>query len=144
MGSWSKNDTGLALLEVMFTSGILGLALVMLLGSLISVVEVGRIAESREIAATHLGTVMENLHRATYEQLLAYEPPALEGLGPTEKVVVACLDRAGKPIPLPVDPETLAEPLPYPLEIRVEITWVAGRARSLSASSSMLYLGKHE
>ena len=138
-----REETGITIIEVMFVTGIMVLVLSLLFGSMISLAELDGLAQGRETATTHLSTVLEQLRRAGREELPAYTPPVFDGLGGTEKITVECFDPrlgpgAGAAIPLPVNPNSLAEPLPDPLEVRVTIAWIGPRGRTCSISASAL------
>ena len=141
-------ETGFTIIEVMFVTGIMVLALALLFGSMVSLAELDGIAEGQQIATAHLTTVMEGLRRLRVEDAAAYTPPPLADLGksrseiisdlPDEKITVECFDKAGAAITLPVDVKTLSEPLPSPLEVRVTVAWKGPRGRLHSISASAL------
>lgn len=133
-----RNCRGFTLLELMFAAGIVGLALVFLFGSLVTISLASTLTQNRSVAATHLTTVMEQLHGLGLEQLLTYTPPTFQNLGQTETVQVEAVLDDGGVLTLPVDPSTVG-PLPNPLQIRCRVSWIAVENRPLSLEVSRLY-----
>ena len=129
-----KDESGWLLIEVVFAAGIMAVSLSMIYGSMISLSDLGSLAETREIASSDLSTFMEQLRSSTVDEALALQPV----VKPREKIEVACVDATGAVRPLPLDPKTLSEPLPNPLEVRVTLTWILGRGRTQSVSASAL------
>ncbi|HIJ65031.1 MAG TPA: hypothetical protein HPP77_03700 [Candidatus Hydrogenedentes bacterium] len=138
--SASGSALGVALLEVIFAMCVFVVTLTLLGGAMISIVEAGQLVETREIAETHLATVMEQLRHTTPQELLAYQPPPIEERVTKGMVRVECFDSSGNPLSLPLDPGALSEPLPNPLEVRATVTCTAARNRHVSTSASMLFV----
>lgn len=148
------NNAGMTLLELTIATGIMTVALAMSFGGVLSMVSVGRLSEEQEIATTHLATVMEELRTCNIEDIIAYEPPYLEGLGEEVYVALEYVNEEGNVVALPaaagsegegegegedgvgaVDPASL----PNPLELRVEITWLGERGREYSMDASAIF-----
>jgi len=132
------NSRGFTLLELMFAAGIVGLALVFLFGSLITISLASTLVQNRSVAATHISTVMEELHGLNLQQMLTYTPPAFQNLGLTETVQLEAVQSDGSVLTLPVNPAVVG-PLPNPLEIRCRVSWIAAENRPLSLEASRFY-----
>ena len=131
------DERGVTLIELMIASGILAMAMVFLMGGLISISDTNKITENQTLASSHLESVIEELQGLSYDQLLEYQPPVLPGLGASSTIQVAALNSGGNQVPLPVDPATLNAPLPNPAEVRITVIWndVRGRVYSTRAST---------
>jgi type II secretory pathway pseudopilin PulG len=134
-----NNESGMTLLELMFAAGVLGMALTLLFGSLLTISAVGGMAEGRGIAVTHLASVMEQLRALNYNEMLAYQPPGFTALGATEQVKVECFKDDGTTVQLPVAPGSLPTPLPNPARARCTISWYDQRGHALSLNASQLF-----
>ncbi len=149
----TDNNVGMTLLELTIATGIMTVALAMAFGGVLSMIAVGRLSEEQEIAATHLATVMEELRTCNLEEIIAYEPPRLEGLGNEVYVTLEYVDAEGNLVALPAagavgaegegedEGDAAVDPaaLPNPLELRVEITWLGERGREYSMSASAVF-----
>lgn len=129
---------GMTLLELMFAAGVLGLALAFLFGSLVTIALASNLTQNRGIAATHVATVMEELHGAGLQQLLTYVPPVFTNLGASEVVQLEAILDNGTVITLPVDPATVG-PLPNPLLIRCRVSWIDAQNRPMALEASQLF-----
>lgn len=135
--TWT-NEAGVTLLELTIASGILAVALVLLMGGLVSIADTNEITENQSMASSHLESVIEEIQSLSYDQLLEYQPPALPGLGAQSTIQVAGIDSSGNQVMLPVDAATLGTPLPNPAEVRVTVTWNDVRGRLYAARASTL------
>ena len=127
---------GLTLLELSIASGIMAAAFVLVVGALIGVSATNTFTQERTIATGQLTTVLEELHGSTFDQVLAYQPPGVQGLGGVVTSVV-CLDSNGNLVPLPIVSGAVADALPNPVEVQVRVTWrdLAGRMQTCTAST---------
>jgi len=147
-----KSQSGMTLLELMFALGIVAMSLAMIFGSLISVMIMGRVSESKTEAAAVLSSIMEELQAQSFETLVKYTPPAMHGPGVKYDVAIACvisppggslIDEAtgeilpGVLLPLPL-PSTFTGVLPNPLEVRAEITWQEDSGHVFKSTASTL------
>lgn len=137
-GNPYKRD-GFAMIELMIALGVMVTVLVLIGGSIISIMAVDRVAEGREQAATYLATVMEEVRHAKYEELLAYTPDKPEGLIGAA-VTVECFDKEGRTISLPLQNENLREQLPNPLRIQATLTFTTTGGHVVSAKASALHV----
>lgn len=130
-----REDRGVTLLELMFACGIMAMALSLLFGSMVTISLANKVTEDRGIAVTRVASVMEEV-RAAGPSVLGYIAPELAGAGVAAAMTVQCYNTAGEAIALPVDPDTLASPLPNPLQVECIAMWYdeKGHAFSLSAS----------
>jgi type II secretory pathway pseudopilin PulG len=133
-----SDESGLTLLELMMASGIMALALAFLFGSLIAISLASGLTENRASAVTHLSSVLEEVRGLSYNELLAYEPPDFHNLAPTEAITVECYKDDGTPLQLPVNPDTLTNPLPNPLQVRCTVAWNDPRGHALQMRASQL------
>ena len=137
-----KDKSGMTLLEIMFASGLLATAFALLFTCIISLAVLRRAAETRQIAVTHLATIMEEVRDSSYNELLGYVPPQFEGLEEILSVQLECFDETGYPIELPVSAEarsSLNEALPDPFEVRVTVSWANDSCPPFTMSASALH-----
>ena len=80
--------SGMTLMELMIASGIVAIALVFLIGSLISIFRVSTIAEDRTIAQSQANTIFEQLASRNLNTLKSYSPPTFTDLGTDQHVSV--------------------------------------------------------
>lgn len=148
-----KSQSGMTLLELMFALGIVAMSLAMIFGSLISVMIMGRVSESKTEAAAVLSSIMEELQAQSFETLVKYTPPAMHGPGVKYDVDIHCVvsppaddtplgETVGEllpetlvPLPLPL---TFTAALPNPLEVRAEITWQEDSGHVFKSTASIL------
>ena len=133
------DESGLTLLELMLAAGVLALALAFLFGSLITISVAGGLAQNRASAVTHLSSVLEEVRGLSYDELLAYEPPEFDNLAPTEAITIECFKDDGTSLQLPVNPDTLTNPLPNPLQVRCTVAWNDPRGHALQMRASQLF-----
>ena len=139
-----KNQDGMTLLELMFALGIVAMSLAMIFGSLISVMIMGRVSESKTEAAAVLSSIMEELQSESFETLMKYTPPDMYGPGVKYDVAINCVVTSGTGelatevlVPLPL-PSTYTAALPNPLELRVEITWQEDSGHVFKSTTSTM------
>lgn len=130
-----RENAGIALLEVMFATGIMALTLSMIFGSVISLSDLGSISENRRVASSHLASTLEHIRAWSYDQVVAFAPPAPDAV---ETVTAVCMDAGGNPAALPVNISALSSPLPNPLEVRVTVTRLDAKGHSHVVSGSVL------
>lgn len=133
-----RDDSGFTLLELMFAGGIMAMSMSLLFGSLVGLFVTGGLTESQAIAVTHLSSVTEELNTLSFEQVMAYAPPAFGNLGSAEVVEVRCQDAGGEMLTLPVDAVTAAN-LPNPLTIQVVVTWQDQRGYTFTKTASQQF-----
>ena len=132
------DESGLTLLELMFAAGVMALALAFLFGSLITIAVAGGLTENRACAVTHLSSVLEEIRGLGYDELLAYQPPVFNNLAPTETITVECYKGDGTTLQLPVNPDSVTNPLPNPLQVRCTVAWNDPRGHALQQRASQL------
>lgn len=128
-----KNDTGLTLIELMFASGILAMALSMLFGSLISISSLSIIAEDRTVAAAQVASVAEEIRAMPFNQLVAFTPPPIDGPGVNRAVLVEVFDADGTAMALPLAAGQNLPLLPNPLEVKITMVWENSGGRVYSS-----------
>lgn len=141
-----RTEAGMTLIELMFACGILAMTLSMIFSSLIGISVIGRLSESRTTASTTLASLIEDIQSMSFNDLVAYVPPPIEGPGVSHTVEVECVvdaeaeeegleEAATVPLPIPADYDG---PLPNPLEVRVKLTWHEANGFTFQASASTL------
>lgn len=124
------NNTGMTLLELMFASGIVATAMSVLFGGLMSISIIGRLNESRTVAAIALAGVMEEINTLPLDQIAKYIPPEVSFPCQDYNLSVECLvpsddesDESGlKALALPLGADSSVK-LQGPLEVRATLTW---------------------
>ncbi len=137
MKSVSKNNSGFTLIELMLAAGVMAMALSMLFGSLISISLMGEVAKDRTLASELLSGTLEFMRTLDYEEMLAFTPPTIDGLGERQVTVLECYSEDGTAHTLPMT-GTLPT-LPNPVEVRATIIWEDQRGRAYTASASAQY-----
>ncbi|MBN2309265.1 MAG: type II secretion system protein [Candidatus Hydrogenedentes bacterium] len=132
-------EAGMTLVEIMIASGIMTIAFVFIMGSIISISTATSCTEEQMLAGATVSSVMEELHSLSYEELLAYQPAAAAQLGATATVTAVCYDVNGGANILPLDPDSLAAPLPNPVEVQVTVTWRDKMGRPFARRASAFY-----
>jgi hypothetical protein len=85
----TRGQQGIGLVEVVVASGLMGVALVVLLGNLSTVVIGGRVAERRIVEERIARNQMEHLFQASFGSCPSpYAEPAVDGI--TYTVTVSC------------------------------------------------------
>jgi type II secretory pathway pseudopilin PulG len=132
------NDTGLTLIEIMLAAGIMTIALVLIMGGLVSVSTQSKVSEARATATNFATSVLESLRGRSITEILTFNNGGTEyaldangkimltNIGPATLVVRAVVTVNGSTTvtELPVTAEKaeeLAPTMPNPLEIQVEI-----------------------
>lgn len=128
-------DAGIALIEVMFATGIMALTLAMVFGSVISLNDLSSVSSTRRVVSSHLTGVLEQLRTSSYDEVLSFTPTASDA---SETVTAVCADARGESVALPVNVQSLTEPLPNPLEVRVTVTRNDAKGHPLAVSGSVL------
>lgn len=125
-----RNDTGMTLLELMFASGIIAVALSVLFGGLVAVSMIGRLNESRTAASVALSGVMDELNTLPLNLIAKYAPPPVEVPFHEYSLAVECLipstgesgEASIQAVTLPLD-ESSGITLQGPVEVRATLTW---------------------
>lgn len=133
------DEAGFTLFELTLASGIMLVALVLMMGSLIRISSTTAATEDRAIAATQLSTVMEEIQGfRDLDSIRTYQPPALDGLGAFQTVDVEAIAADGTAIAVPATEEAFDTNLPNPLEVRVTVTWRDASGRTFVREASTL------
>jgi type II secretory pathway pseudopilin PulG len=129
-----RDNAGVTLLELMFASGVLALALSMLFGSLISISALSTIAEERTVAAAQVASVAEEVRNLNFDALIDYTPPPVGGPGVHRTVLIEVYDADGTAMPLPLAGGGGATPtLPNPVEVKITMVWETAGGRVYSS-----------
>jgi len=128
-----RNNEGMTLLELMFASGILAMALSMLFGSLISISVLSSIAEDRTVAAAQVASMAEEIRTLNFDTLLDYVPPPVDGPGASRVMVIEVFDANGTAIAVPLDASGANPTLPNPLEVKITMVWETNGGRVYSS-----------
>lgn len=135
---WRAND-GLTLLEILIAAGVMTIGVSLLFGSISSIVVTNTITERRQIAMSQVSTVLEDLGTCDFDEVMAYAPPAMTGLGDESAVTVAVFNAGGAAVDLPIADPAVQAALPNPLTIRVTISWRDNVGRVSSTASSAVF-----
>lgn len=135
-------NAGFSLVELTFAAGVLALGLSMLFGSLLSLALVARLNEERAVANAHLASVLDQVRTKSVDDLMEYQPPALDTPGVQRAVTLVCFDANGESIPLPLESpagSVLIRPaLPDPFEVRATLLWSNARGQVFESSATTL------
>lgn len=138
----STDSRGLTLIEVMMAVALVGVGMLLLLGTFPSIY--ATVGTSRDAArAVYQGmTVLEEIRALPSSVLEAYIPPALTELGTNEVITVTVVDNADNEVALPTDLSAIAAGVPDPVEVRVHIWWTdeSGRPKTTTLSMKKLLL----
>lgn len=139
-----KSNAGFTLVELIIASGVIGVAMAMAMGSLISVSTAQRTTEADAVATALVTSVLEEIRNtSSINDVFEYVAPDLSnlGLGSGVAVTMVCVDTGGNEVALPltadVDGNVVVPTLPNPAEIRATIQWIdqEGRVRAVQAST---------
>lgn len=131
--------TGATLLELAIALGILASTLVLLLGGIISISEAHSLTSDRTAASIALESTIEQIRSLSYDELLAFQPAPPPSLGGAAALTISCMDATGAPLSTPINPTSLAQPLPNPVEVRIVAQWRDDRGRPQTAQSTCLF-----
>lgn len=137
-GGAKAGRAGMTLLEIMIASGIMGMALVFLMGSLANVSSTAASSEERAMAASHVASVLEEIGRTDFDGLLAYQPPGFRGLR-NESIRVSCVDSSGNARILPLATGVTFSNPPNPIEVRVMVTWQGRSGHPYRVTASTMH-----
>ena len=137
MTKCQSSEAGFTLVEVIIAAGVIGMAMAMTMGSLMSVATAQRTSETDAMAAAYASSVLEEVREGSMNALLGYVPPKLRGLGSSAVVTVSCIDTGGQSVALPLANGAAEPELPNPTQVDVTITWAdsSGRVRALTTTS---------
>lgn len=133
-----RNDTGLTLIEIMLAAGFMTTALVLIMGSLISLSKQSKVAELRATSTNFTNSVLESLRGRSITDILTFNTGGteyavdedgqifMENIGYATLIVKIVVTGDSEPIiyELPVTGEKAAEIeplLPNPIEVQVEM-----------------------
>jgi len=128
----ASEEDGFTLLELMIAAGITLMAIVMAMGSLIQISQTTVRTEERTIGQAHLTTIAEEIQDLSLDELVAYQPPALEGLGVMTSTSGEFVAADGTYVPIPPPESVEIADAPNPVEIRLTITWRDSDGRTQS------------
>ena len=126
-GKIIRSDAGMTLIEVILAMGIFAMALVMMIGSILSITAMAKVNEQSSEAITQLSGVVEEVQGIALSDLLeGYQIPDPLGLGPSATFELACMDPEGNRIVLPPEGElgeAAVQALDEPVEIEITLQW---------------------
>ena len=136
------DSAGLTLIEVMLAVAVVGLGMLLLLGTFPSIH--GTAGSSRDAARAlyHGMTVLEEIRALPSSIFEQYIPPVMTELGTDEVITVTVVDNAGNEVALPADFGAIGPGVPDPVEVRVNIQWTdeSGRPKTTTLSTKKLLL----
>lgn len=132
---------GMTLVELMFAVGVLGAALAMMFGSLMTVSFLGEFSQQRTNAVGQVNSMLEEIRALDRDDLLRYKVPTIKNGPGTVNVAVALAYGANnESYYLPQITSTTTTPptvnLPNPTEVRVLFVWMDVRGRVYHVESS--------
>lgn len=134
-----SSEEGIMLVELMIAAGVLVVALVMVMGSLLSVWQVVAISGQRIDASSEVTTILEEVQSLTFEELLSYDAAPLNGSLTTKYVELAMLTAEGEEILLPISEQEIdLETLPNPVEVKVTVSIHNHRTAPIARAASTL------
>lgn len=134
----ARSEAGIILLELMIAAGVMLGAVVLIIGSLLSVWDVIIISEQRASTYSEVSTVLEELRSLTFDEILQYDPELLNSTANIEEVRLAFLDADGVLISLPVQEEIDVDALPNPVEISLTLVQLDRKGHALTQTASTL------
>ncbi|MCP4639895.1 MAG: hypothetical protein GY851_05660 [bacterium] len=136
----TSSSAGLTLLEIMIATGILTIALVMSLGSVISISTASDSTADQAVAMATVASVLEQIQTLSFDEVMAYYPGASSELGATTAISLVCYDTTGTPVSMPCNPEDAGVSFPNPMEAQVTVVWrdLGGRPRTMRASTMLM------
>lgn len=129
-------ERGMTLLELMIAAGIMAVGLVAIFGSLLSLTDTSNLSEERSAGMAQVGSLVEDFRTMSYDDMMAYEPPPITGVG-AGAVEVRCYYSDGSYVTLPTDEGSLPEPLPNPCQVQLKLKWEDKKGRPMEVSASM-------
>lgn len=134
-----NNEDGIMLVELMIASGILVVALVMVMGSLLSVWQVISISGQRIQVSSEVTTILEEVQSLTFDEILEYDPAPLKGSLTIKSMELAMIDAEGLEIELPTSVELFnLETLPNPVEVKVTVSIHKNNIAPITRSASTM------
>lgn len=131
----------MTILEVTLAGAVLGVALVMLIGSLMSTAALTKSADGRARATAAAASIAEEINRASIDGLLSYNPNAeFPGLR-VEDIAIDIFDSGGNAhaIPLGGEDEVSLSALPNPLTVEIRITWLSDQGRAFTTTKTLMH-----
>ncbi len=137
-----SDAAGMTLVELMIAAGVIAIALVLSLGSIVSISETSALSADQVRAASELASLLEELRQLPFNDLLAHDPLPPVGANPTSEVTAVCFDANGVAHDLPYDSSDGPSPgnLPNPLEVQVTVNWRDRMGRDMTMRASSMYL----
>lgn len=131
-----RHQLGLTLIEVMIAAGILAVAMVMALGSLVSIATTTSLSEDRATAAAVVSSVIEQMRATPSINIRNFEPNEVVGgrIGVEAWVVTP----NGDEIALPAESDVPTQNFILPIQVRVRASWVDVGGRELAVESSTI------
>lgn len=136
-----SDQGGMTLVELMFAVGVVGAALAMMFGSLMTVSFLGELSQQRTNAMGQVNSILEEIRGLSREDLLRYRVPAIQnGPGNVNVAVALAYGANNESYYLPQITSTTTTPptvnLPNPTEVRVLFVWMDARGRVYHVESS--------
>ncbi len=119
---WTE-EQGVTLVELAVAAGIFALSFVFLMGGLIEMNHTNSISEDQTICSAHLEAVAEEIQSLTYDELLQYQAPAIDGLSADSNLSVFAFRENQEPVRLPVNMDEFSGTLPNPLPLGIRALW---------------------
>jgi Tfp pilus assembly protein PilV len=129
-----KQQLGLTLIEVMIAAGVLALAMVMALGSIVNISSTTAQSEDRAAAAAVVSSVIEQMRATPNFNLRDFDPADVVG---GRIVPQAWVVTNNGEIALPADGNAPNAAFNTPVQVRVEVNWMdnAGRLYTIDTTT---------
>jgi len=131
-------DAGMTLFEVMIAAGVTLVAIVVAMGSIVSIATTSTVSETQVMATNIASSVLEQVRTLSLDDLAAFVPPADLTRRDGTAIQITCYDNGGNAHQTPFDPDTVGATFPNPLPVEVTVTWRDDQGRTYSKSSSVL------
>ncbi len=140
----SRPDAGLTLMEIMITTGIMVIGLVLLMSTMVSLANQSKVVDAATAGSLFSSSVFDAMNGKTFDALMQFNSTGdvfaanlgivnLDGVGQMEVTIQAVIpgeneDDTPTLIELPLTQEKIDElgKLPNPIEIEVEMTVIKG------------------
>ena len=134
-----RTDAGMTLIELTLAMGIFATALVLMLGSFLSISTLTSVTQKNAEALTQMSGVIEEVQGMSLSELIEeYDQPVPKGFGKEAVFELACTDEEGNRIKLPPKnkkDEDAVHALPEPVHVEISLRWRNKRGVEMSRHS---------
>jgi prepilin-type N-terminal cleavage/methylation domain-containing protein len=132
-------EPGFTLLEVMIAAGIILVGLVAVMNSVVSTNSLRASADDRTVVRARLATVIDELRRASGDELRNYTPPSFTDRSPAIEIEVEyVMNEERDRLSPPINDEDIEIPNPVEVHITSTATFTAGRTVTTHTAAILL------